>query len=298
MISAHKLLGTIAGVCTLFSTVAFGYTDHAGLVRRDEVWTAAASPHVLRSTTIIPPGVKLTIQSGAVIAATDDAQLQINGKVDMQGTPDHRILITGLDQNQWGGLMFGEHSDGTMAYVTVATSSSILMRVISANTIRMYGDSLQYSPISDDAVGLSVEGGHVEIMGGVVISPLTELYSISLNPIRRIDPIQVVGTLPVLRNIDVQHSVAGLVKEFQLEQNYPNPFNPKTTIRYNVPWSSHVVLTVYDVSGKEVRRLVDADQGEGSYAVDFIANDLNSGLYFYRLQAGKYVDQKRMLLVK
>jgi hypothetical protein len=92
--------------------------------------------------------------------------------------------------------------------------------------------------------------------------------------------------------------VAGLIKEFQLEQNYPNPFNPKTTIRYNVPWSTHVVLTVYDVSGKEVRRLVDGDQEEGTYAVDFMANELNSGLYFYRLQAGTYVDQKRMLLVK
>lgn len=279
-------------------SVLRAYTEHGGALQHDEVWTLSGSPHVLRSTTEVPPGVNLIIERGAVVAASEDAQLQINGSIDIQGTPDRRVLITGLNQNQWGGLVFGGGSRGNLAFVTVATSSRVLMRVISATNVRMYGDSLQYSPISDNAVGLAVEGGHVEVAGGVVISPLQELYSIALTPARQIDPIEISSRTSGNRAIDINKGASGLVKDFELEQNYPNPFNPKTTIRYSVPRANHVLLAVYDVSGSEVRRLVDADQQEGSYAVDFVASDLPSGMYFYRLQAGGFVDQKRMLLIK
>jgi len=87
-------------------------------------------------------------------------------------------------------------------------------------------------------------------------------------------------------------------KEFRLEQNYPNPFNPSTTIRYQIPINSHVSLKVYDVLGNEVATLVDEYREAGRYEVEFNAKGLASGVYFYKLQAGIFVETKKMLLVK
>jgi photosystem II stability/assembly factor-like uncharacterized protein len=98
--------------------------------------------------------------------------------------------------------------------------------------------------------------------------------------------------LPVLEN----HGSAPL--EFVLVQNYPNPFNPATRIQYSVRGSGFVSLKVYDVLGREVRTLVNENLQAGSYAMTFDATGLASGIYFYRLQAGEFVDTKRLVLLK
>ncbi|MBP9191530.1 MAG: T9SS type A sorting domain-containing protein, partial [Ignavibacteria bacterium] len=85
---------------------------------------------------------------------------------------------------------------------------------------------------------------------------------------------------------------------FRLEQNYPNPFNPSTVISYNLPKSSNVSLKVFDILGNEVASLVNGNQIQGSYSVDFNGANIASGIYFYKLTADDYVDVKRMMLVK
>jgi hypothetical protein len=84
----------------------------------------------------------------------------------------------------------------------------------------------------------------------------------------------------------------------RLEPNYPNPFNPSTTISFNIPHSSLVIVKVYDVLGKEVAVLVNEDLKAGSYAATFDASGLTSGVYFYRLQAGQFVATRKMLIAK
>ncbi|MGQ9806643.1 MAG: T9SS type A sorting domain-containing protein, partial [Chlorobiales bacterium] len=91
---------------------------------------------------------------------------------------------------------------------------------------------------------------------------------------------------------------AGLPRTFALEQNYPNPFNPTTVIAYQLPVASEVKLEVYDVLGRKVMTLVNARQDAGSYNLTLNANNLSSGVYFYRLQAGNFVQTKKMMLVK
>ncbi len=87
-------------------------------------------------------------------------------------------------------------------------------------------------------------------------------------------------------------------KDFKLEQNYPNPFNPTTTIRYSIPTPQQVTLRIYDALGRVVVTLVNERQGAGTYNVRFTAGDLSSGAYFYQLQAGTFLEAKKMLLVK
>jgi hypothetical protein len=83
-----------------------------------------------------------------------------------------------------------------------------------------------------------------------------------------------------------------------LFQNYPNPFNPSTTIGYALPRRVHVSLTVFNVLGEEVARLVNTYQAAGSHDVKFNGNGLPSGVYFCRLQAGDFVGSKRLTLIR
>ncbi len=87
-------------------------------------------------------------------------------------------------------------------------------------------------------------------------------------------------------------------KEFRLEQNYPNPFNPTTTIRYSLPSTQQVTLRLYGALGRLVVTLVNERQGAGTYTVRFNAGNLSSGTYFYQLQAGSFLEAKKMTLVK
>ena len=83
-----------------------------------------------------------------------------------------------------------------------------------------------------------------------------------------------------------------------LSQNYPNPFNPTTTIQYSIPKESFVTIKIYDVLGKEITTIVNERKAAGNYSVDFNANNLTSGIYFYRMQAGSFVSTKKFDLLK
>jgi hypothetical protein len=92
--------------------------------------------------------------------------------------------------------------------------------------------------------------------------------------------------------------VIGIPLKINVEQNYPNPFNPITKIDYEIPGDIKVSLQVYDISGREIAKLVDEKQRAGFYSVDFNGQNLSSGTYFYRLSAGNSVVTKRMILIK
>jgi hypothetical protein len=87
-------------------------------------------------------------------------------------------------------------------------------------------------------------------------------------------------------------------RAFLLHQNYPNPFNPSTTIRYGLPERSHVSLAVYNTLGQQVAVLQNEEQEAGYHDVKFNASSLPSGVYFYRLQAGSYVETRKLCLVR
>jgi hypothetical protein len=86
--------------------------------------------------------------------------------------------------------------------------------------------------------------------------------------------------------------------KFRLFQNYPNPFNPSTTISYDLPTRSVVALRIFNVLGQEVATLVSGDVEPGKHQVGWDAHRLSSGVYFYRLQAGEFVENKKMILLR
>jgi hypothetical protein len=112
--------------------------------------------------------------------------------------------------------------------------------------------------------------------------------------------------LTTITNVDEE-----VVYEFALEQNYPNPFNPSTTIKFTVPTPPNpspykgegareglVLLRVYDILGREVATLINEEKPAGSYSVAFNAANLPSGIYFYKIEAGNFVEVKKMTLLK
>ncbi len=86
--------------------------------------------------------------------------------------------------------------------------------------------------------------------------------------------------------------------DYSLSNNFPNPFNPSTKIRYSVPQTSNVMIKVFDILGKEIETLVNEEKPIGTYEITWSAGNLPSGIYFYRLQAGSFVETKKMVLMK
>ena len=120
----------------------------------------------------------------------------------------------------------------------------------------------------------------------------------------------VVGWGWAIDNINIQNSVTSVNEinnniptEFSLDQNYPNPFNPSTNIKYSLPVESNVVLKIFDITGQEIKTLVDEFQTSGYKTINWngtnnIGHPVSSGLYVYRIEAGKFVESKKMILLK
>ncbi len=96
----------------------------------------------------------------------------------------------------------------------------------------------------------------------------------------------------------VESAMSELPTTYSLSQNFPNPFNPSTTINFSLIKASDVKLTIFNVLGQKVATLVDNRMNAGAYSVQFNAKDLSSGVYFYRIEAGDFKSNKKMLLLK
>jgi hypothetical protein len=127
--------------------------------------------------------------------------------------------------------------------------------------------------VGQRGIGSSVEG-NTTLMGGFLANPLIGQSVVSVA------------------------EQAPIPQAYALLQNYPNPFNPSTTIRYELPKSCDLRLSVYDILGREVSVLVNETKNPGVYEVKFDATGLSSGVYFYRLIAGDFQKTRSLLLLK
>jgi hypothetical protein len=96
----------------------------------------------------------------------------------------------------------------------------------------------------------------------------------------------------------ITKSETNIPLEYTLKQNYPNPFNPTTTIEFDLPYSEFVTLKIYNILGEEVSTLVSKKLAVGNYKYEWDSSSLASGVYLYRLEAGDFVESKKMILLR
>jgi hypothetical protein len=135
----------------------------------------------------------------------------------------------------------------------------------------------------------------IEIAGFWHYAPLTDIEG---NP--RPNP---VGTMPDMGAYESDYPVGldentNIPKDYFLFQNYPNPFNPNTSIKWLMPETQFVTLMIYDALGKEVTALVNEELNSGEHKIVFNASSLSSGIYFYQLKAGDFIQTKKIILMK
>ena len=140
--------------------------------------------------------------------------------------------------------------------------------------------------------------------GGTTWVNQQEPSRIQLNDVKYVSPTvnYCVGDYGYISNIggivgtEVNHNE--IPGKFSLEQNYTNPFNPSTSIKFSVPGDGNVKIVVYDIAGKEIATLINADMKTGKYKVEFDGTGLSSGVYFYKLISADYVEVKKMVFLK
>ena len=250
-------------------------------------------------------GVYLSTNNGIswVIIDAEQAILQGGGLPQISSlSADGSILIVGIggaksnpDYNQTWTPLGGVYQltfDGQKWNKTdSALSGSYTTSVISSGHNFFVGtytggvfassdDGTTWRSISDGLTDMSV--GSLEIKDAMLFS------STSSGVWKR--PLSEVTSVPKENGL--------LPKDYGLEQNYPNPFNPTTTIRYALPQRSHVTLTVFNMLGQVVATLVHEEVEAGSHEVMFDGTGLASGVYFYRLRAGVFVQSRKLLLLK
>jgi ligand-binding sensor domain-containing protein len=243
-------------------------------------------------------------KDGEIFAGTNGGVYKLNGSSwDEKNTGLTNTNVTAL--TSFGGYLFAGTSQGSVGGVYISSDNGVnwtlsqsITWVTSLITIGSnifagsYGDGVwrstnlgnSWSQIND---GLSSGAYYVLSLGidNQYIFAGTGASSIWRRPLS-----QVVTESEEETNLQPE--------EFSLSQNYPNPFNPSTTINFSVPSSEFVALKIYDVLGNEVVTLVNEEKPAGSYEVNFSAEGLTSGIYFYKLLAGTFIETKKMILIK
>jgi len=184
--------------------------------------------------------------------------------------------------------------------VKIENPDSNKVKLISYGTAKNYDLELNYvtenglGRFGDFNIQLSANTSHTFVPDWTNISNSQLVVLVDIGNNGTID-----DTLYISNTVDVEDRGSLLSpNNYNLAQNYPNPFNPVTTIQYSIPQLSSVTLKVYDVLGNEIAALVNEEKDRGVYSVSFDASGLASGMYLYRLQAGNFIETKKMILLK
>jgi hypothetical protein len=114
----------------------------------------------------------------------------------------------------------------------------------------------------------------------------------------RADDLGLAFCIEVDTTVGITDDQSHVPSAFELSQNYPNPFNAKTSIKYNLPRESNVTIEVYDIQGRKIETLISEKQAAGYYTVIWNAEDVSSGMYFYKIRTDEFEETQKMLLLK
>lgn len=195
-------------------------------------------------------------------------------------------------------MLRGNFADVTIP--NVMPGPTVIHIVYDGSTIKVYKNAVLQNSYSRSGVSLSGSGpfevgglGNHNCLNADGMMDEFRLYdrALSYTEIQQTCYIELdclTGILPISSTPSV----------FELNQNFPNPFNPVTTIKYGIPKTTLVKLTVYDENGKEVALLINGDKPAGNYSVTFDGTNFSSGVYLYKLETDGFVKTRKMILVK
>ena len=181
------------------------------------------------------------------------------------------------------------------SFSATSNSNVVTLSWTTATELNNYGFEIQRSTDEANWITLGFREGN-----GTTSEPKQYSFTDNISEISsetfyyRLKQLDFLGTYNYSNIIEVYIAPAS----FALLQNYPNPFNPSTRISYQLPINSFVTLKVFDVVGNEIATLVNEEKSAGEYKVDFDASKIGSGIYFYTLSAGEFLQTKKMILIK
>jgi hypothetical protein len=181
-----------------------------------------------------------------------------------------------------------------ISFTAFVSGNSVTLRWTTATELNNLGFEVQRSIENKD-------WNAIVFVGGKGTTTSSQNYSCVDNSVSlgkyfyRLKQIDFDGSFSFSDVIEVDLSVP---TDFVLEQNYPNPFNPTTTIDFLIVKAEFVSLKVYNLLGNEVATLVNEEKSAGKYTINFNAASLSSGTYFYKIQAGSFIDTKKMIFLK
>jgi hypothetical protein len=228
---------------------------------------------------------------GTLTTGSDPAN--IGGVYIRQGTASSapNLIIDGIRiGTTWADVVPVELS----SFSASTTGNNAILNWSTATELNNFGFEVQRSVAGSEFVTVGFVNGN-----GTTTEAKTYRFVdanlISGNYSYRLKQVDYNGTFAYSEvvNVDVNAPV-----QFELSQNYPNPFNPSTTINFSLPQSSNVTLKVFNTLGQEVKTLINQNMESGAHSISFDASELNSGIYFYKLDAGQFSEVRKMTLIK
>ena len=227
----------------------------------------------------IPAGSTLVIDM-AIVAGTSLADLLDNAQAAIDYGPFVPVELT--------------------SFTAISQTGKVYLNWTTATELNNLGFEIERKILNNQNEGEWIRIGFVE-GNGTTTETEEYFYIDNINTIQasslsyRLKQIDFLGSYEYSDEVYVE-SLAPT--DFVLEQNYPNPFNPSTSIKYGVAVKSHIVMKVFNALGSEVAILINEEKPAGSYEVELDAANLPSGIYFYRLQTGDFIETKKMMLLK
>jgi len=226
-------------------------------------------------------------------------------------TENERFTIPNINRfTTLGPLVFESYQVQLISQLINGYRAYVSLSIRNAG-ISAAAEQVEVELVSDDSSIISIGNSHQlfgEIPAGQTKnSPNSYIVRADNNPL--IDTLQLklniysAGTLywqdsTVTVIVGLENIVNSIPKEYKLNQNYPNPFNPTTTIDFDLPKTNEVTIKIYNILGEEVATLVSEKLNAGEYKYDWDASQLASGVYMYRLQAGDYIETRKMILLR
>ncbi len=314
---------TAVSVDTTFAKVklnfAYGDITKDGFIHADDALEA------LRMSV----GYKTFNNSTVVYTALDTTLADVNGDKLVTPYDAYKILWKSVNPDSLlpidGGpakaiASSGNLSLGKIASTTEANVVSVPLTLDEALNVNSFSYELNYdAKLADVKVDLTeltkagwlaysrVDNGVIKVVGtGVTPLAAGSLAKLNFTMKNKEAQVSLNGTA-YINNNNAQTlntlTVAEVPTQFGLNQNYPNPFNPSTTIKYQIPEATHVTLTIYDLKGQVVKTLVNTNQEARNYSIVWdgrnnFGQQLASGVYFYRIDAGKFNATKKLMLMK